>query len=228
MKKYLLLLSTLAIFIAPISANAGEYGLGVTIASNSLDTAGKEDIDNNGTTDATKNVSDDIFTGSVFAEYTAIDGDYGITFGVDFIPFDADIDRRSISQSALGDKDSGAASSGTNSVSASVEDHITFYVQPGVMMTENSMLYLTYGLISADINGQSTSLTHTDINESKTLDGTKIGIGMKYSDSNSGLFFKIDASETEYDSVSFTTDNDTKATADLDNTAIAISIGKTY
>ena len=36
-------------------------GLGVSIASNSLDTAGKEDIDSNGTIDATKNVSDDIF-----------------------------------------------------------------------------------------------------------------------------------------------------------------------
>ena len=228
MKKYLLLLSTLVIFITPLSANAGEYGLGVSIASNSLDTAGKEDIDSNGTTDATKNVSDDIFTGSVFAEYTAIEGDYGITFGVDLIPFDADIDRRSISQSSLKDKDSGAASSGTNSVSASVEDHITFYVQPGLMMTENSMLYLTYGLISADINGKSTSISHTDIDQSKTLDGTKIGIGMKYTDSNSGLFFKIDASETEYDTVSFTTDNNTKATADLDNTAIAISIGKIY
>ena len=126
MKKYLLLLSTLAILIAPVSANAGEYGLGVTIASNSLDTAGKEDIDSNGTIDATKNVSDDIFTGSVFVEYTAIEGDYGITFGVDYIPFDADVDRRSISQSSLKDKDSGAASSGTNSVSASIEDHLTF------------------------------------------------------------------------------------------------------
>jgi len=228
MKKYLLLLSTLAILIAPVSANAGEYGLGVTIASNSLDTAGKEDVDSNGTIDATKNVSDDIFTGSVFAEYTAIEGNYGITFGVDYIPFDADVDRRSISQSSLKDKDSGAASSGTNSVSASIEDHLTFYVQPGVMMTDNSMLYLTYGYVSADINGKSTSLSHTDIDQSKSLDGTKIGVGMKYSDSNSGLFFKIDASETEYDTVSFTTDNDTKATADLDNTAIAISIGKTY
>ena len=56
MKKYLLLLSTLAIFIAPISANAGEYGIGVTVASNSLDTSGKEDIDSNGTIDTTKNV----------------------------------------------------------------------------------------------------------------------------------------------------------------------------
>tara|TARA_B100001027_G_scaffold86275_1_gene59091 strand:- start:75 stop:761 length:687 start_codon:yes stop_codon:yes gene_type:complete len=228
MKKYLLLLSTLAILIAPVSANAGEYGLGVTIASNSLDTAGKEDVDSNGTIDATKNVSDDIFTGSVFAEYTAIEGNYGITFGVDYIPFDADVDRRSISQSSLKDKDSGAASSGTNSVSASIEDHLTFYVQPGVMMTDNSMLYLTYGYVSADINGKSTSLSHTDIDQSKSLDGTKIGVGMKYSDSNSGLFFKIDASETEYDTVSFTTDNNTKATADLDNTAIAISIGKIY
>ena len=126
------------------SANAGEYGLGVSIASNSLDTAGKEDIDSNGTTDATKNVSDDIFTGSVFAEYTAIEGDYGITFGVDFIPLDADVDRRSITQSSLKGKDDGAASSGTNSVSASIEDHITFYVQPGIMMSDNSMLYFSY------------------------------------------------------------------------------------
>ena len=228
MKKYLLLLSTLAILIAPVSANAGEYGLGVTIASNSLDTAGKEDVDSNGTIDATKNVSDDIFTGSVFAEYTAIDGDYGITFGVDYIPFDADVDRRSVSQSSLKGKNDGAATTGTNSVSASIEDHLTFYVQPGVMMTDKSMFYLTYGYVTADINGKSTSLTHTDIDQSKTLDGTKIGIGIKYSDTNSGLFFKIDASETEYDTVSFTTDNNTKATADLDNTAIAISVGKTF
>ena len=125
MKKYLLLLSTLAIFIAPISANAGEYGIGVTIASNSLDTAGKEDVDSNGTTDATKNVSDDIFTGSVFAEYTHIEGSYGITFGVDLIPFDADIDRRSITQTSLKGKGS-SETSGTNSVSASIEDHLTF------------------------------------------------------------------------------------------------------
>ena len=228
MKKYLLLLSVLGLFIAPLSANAGEYGVGVSIASNSLDTAGKEDIDSNGTIDGTKNVSDDIFTGSVFAEYTTIQGSYGIIFGVDYIPFDADIDRRSVTQSSLKGKADGAASTGTNSVSASVEDHITFYVQPGYMMTENSMLYLTAGLVSADINGQSTSLSHTNIDQSKTLDGTKIGIGMKYSDSDSGLFFKLDASETEYDTVSFTTSNNTKATADLDNTAIAISIGKTY
>ena len=82
--------------------------------------------------------------------------------------------------------------------------------------------------MTADINGKSTSLSHTDIDESKTLDGTKIGVGMKFSDSDSGLFYKLDVSETEYDTVSFTTDNDTKATADLDNTAIAISIGKIY
>ncbi|MDC3090024.1 hypothetical protein OA346_02105 [Candidatus Pelagibacter sp.] len=227
MKKYLLLLSMLGLFFAPLSANAGEYGLGVSIASNSLDTAGKEDIDSNGTIDTTKNVSDDIFTGSVFAEYTHVEGSYGITFGVDLIPFDLDVDRRSITQTSLKGKND-ASASGTNSVQASVENHLTFYVQPGIMMSDNSMLYLTAGLVSADINGQSTSISHTNVDESKTLDGTKIGIGMKYSDSNSGLFFKLDASETDYDPVSFTTDNSTKATADLDNTAIAISIGKTY
>ena len=61
MKKYLLLLSMIGLFITPMSANAaGEYGLGVTIASNSIDTAGKEDVDSNGSIDGTKNVSDDL------------------------------------------------------------------------------------------------------------------------------------------------------------------------
>ena len=227
MKKYLLLLSVLGLFIAPLSANAGEYGFGVTVASNSLDTAGKEDIDSNGTIDATKNVSDDIFTGSVFAEYTHIEGSYGIIFGVDYIPFEADIDRRSISQSSIKGKTT-SASSGTNSVSASVSDHLTLYLQPGYMMTPDSMLFATFGIVRADLDGKSTSLTHTDISSSKSLDGTKIGVGIKYTDSNSGLVFKIEASETEYDTATFVTSNNTKATADLDNTAVAISLGKTF
>ena len=39
---------------------------------------------------------------------------------------------------------------------------------------------------------------------------------------------KLDLSETSYDAVSFTTSNNTTATADLDNTAVALSIGKQF
>mgnify|MGYP000677350057 FL=1 len=54
-----------------------------------------------------------------------------------------------------------------------------------------------------------------------------MGFGVKRVADN-GLVLKLDVSETAYDAVSFTTSNNTTATADLDNTAIALSIGKQF
>jgi hypothetical protein len=72
------------------------------LSNNTLDTAGKEDTDNNGTIDATKNVTDDFAVGSIFAEFTNMGEKFGVTLGLDYIPFDADIDKRSISQTSMG------------------------------------------------------------------------------------------------------------------------------
>ena len=231
MKK--LLTSILATFILlslNVAANASGFGLGISISSNTLDTAGKEDVDNNGTIDDRKTVSDDIMIGSVFGEYSAtgINGSkLALTIGVDYIPFDADIDKRSITQSSLKAKADGAASTGTNSVSATVEDHYTVYLQPGFMINDSTTVYGTIGFSNATVNGKSVSLTHTDINKSQDLDGTVFGAGMKTVKDN-GLFIKLDYKETSYDSVSFTTSNNTKATADLDNETFALSIGKQF
>ena len=231
MKK--LLTSILATFILlslNVAANASGFGLGISISSNTLDTAGKEDVDNNGTIDDRKTVSDDIMIGSVFGEYSAtgINGSkLALTIGVDYIPFDADIDKRSITQSSLKAKADGAATTGTNSVSATVEDHYTVYFQPGFMINDSTTVYGTIGFSNATVNGKSVSLTHTDINKSQDLDGTVLGAGMKTVKDN-GLFIKLDYKETSYDSVSFTTSNNTKATADLDNETFALSIGKQF
>jgi hypothetical protein len=213
-----------------VSANASGFGMGISISSNTLDTAGKEDVDSNGTIDATKSVSDDIMIGSIFGEYSAtgINGSkLALTIGVDYIPFDADIDKRSITQSSLTAKADGAASTGTNSVEATVEDHYTVYLQPGFMINDSTTVYGTVGLSNATINGKSVSLTHTDINKSQDLDGTVLGVGVKTVKDN-GLFIKFDYKETSYDTVSFTTSNSTKATADLDNETFAFSIGKQF
>lgn len=227
MKKYILILSTFfGLIVAPTISNA--FTVGISLSDNSLDTAGKEDVDSNGTIDATKNVTDDFKIGSIFIENTAVaaNGRFGVTLGLDLIPFDADIDKRSISQSSVKGASDGAATSGTNSVEGTVEKHMTLYVQPGVMVG-GSMVYVTGGLVRADINGRSTSLSHTDINETKDLDGTKIGVGIKRELDN-GFVVKLDYAETSYDTVTFTTSNNTKATADLDNTAIALSIGRSF
>ena len=226
MKKIIFLFSTLFLMLSPAVVNAAGLAIGVSASSNTLDTAGKEDVDSNGTIDATKNVSDDITIGSIFAEFTNMGDRFGITLGVDYIPFDADIDKRSITQSELGDEDD-TASTGTNSVEGTVSDHMTIYIQPGYMIGDNTMLYGTFGFASATINGKSVSITHTDINKDQDLDGTKIGVGIKKV-FDSGLFIKADYSETEYDTITFTTSNSTKATADLDNTSLALSIGKQF
>lgn len=224
------ILATFMLLSLNVSANASGFGMGISISSNTLDTAGKEDVDSNGTIDATKNVSDDIMIGSVFGEYSAtgINGSkLALTIGVDYIPFDADIDKRSITQSSLKAKADGAASTGTNSVEATVEDHYTVYLQPGFMINDSTMLYGTVGFTNATINGKSVSLSHTDINKSQDLDGTVLGAGVKTVKDN-GFFIKFDYKETSYDTVSFTTSNSTKATADLDNETFALSIGKQF
>ena len=224
------ILATFMLLSLNVSANASGFGMGISISSNTLDTAGKEDVDSNGTIDATKNVSDKIMIGSIFGEYSAtgINGSkLALTIGVDYIPFDADIDKRSITQSSLKAKADGAASTGTNSVEATVEDHYTVYLQPGFMINDSTMLYGTVGFSNATINGKSVSLSHTDINKSQDLDGTVLGAGIKTVRDN-GLFIKLDYKETSYDTVSFTTSNSTKATADLDNETFALSIGKQF
>ena len=225
MKKYLLILSTtLALLFSPIASFA-EVTIGVTMSSNSLDTAGKEDVDSNGTIDATKNVTDDFLVGSVFLENTVMGDTLGLTIGVDYIPFDADIDKRSISQSSI--KDSSTVTTGTNSVEGTVEGHKTFYIQPGMRYGDSSMIYATFGIVMADINVKNVSISSTDLNKTVDLDGTKYGVGIKTVKDN-GLVIKLDYTDTSYDSVSFTTSNNTKATADLDNTALALSIGKQF
>ena len=226
MKKTLLFLSTFLLMLNPVVANASGWAVGVSISDNTLDTAGKEDVDSNGSIDATKNVSDNFAVGSIFVEYSNINDKYGVTFGVDYIPFDADIDKRSIAQSSVG-ADPGTVTTGNNSVEGTVKDHYTIYVQPGYMVSPSTMLYGTLGLATATVNGKSVSLSHTNINKDVNMDGTKVGVGVKHT-YDSGLFIKADYSETSYDTISFTTSNSTKATADLDNTSFGISIGKQF
>ena len=181
------------------SLQAAGFGMGATISLNELDTAGKEigsgtSGANDGATDpgAAKTVSDDFAIGSIFAEYTATDiqgSKLALTFGVDYIPFEADIDKRSITQEHI--KGSGTTkASGTNSVEGTVKDHYTWYLQPGFMVNPNTMIYGTFGYAQATVVGKTKSLTHTDINNSQDFDGTTTGIGMKQTRDN-GIFFKL-------------------------------------
>lgn len=228
MKKFITILTLILLTSSPFASHAaGGWAIGISASDNTLDTSGKEDVDNNGTIDARKTVTDDFAVGSIFAEFTNMGDRFGITLGVDYIPFDADIDKRSITQTTISTATAAVTTSGTNSVQGTVEDHYTLYIQPGFMIKPNTMLYGTLGYANATVNGKSTSLTHTNINQDKDLEGTKIGVGIKHVYDN-GIFVKADYAQTEYDTISFVTSNNTKATADLDNKSLGLSIGKQF
>ena len=209
-----------------VQVQAVTVGMGITMSTNDLSTLGTEDIDNNGTITTTKTFEDSVTAGSIFVETTFEFGSLGLTFGIDYIPMDADIDKRSISQSTIKAKAGGAASTGTNSARGTIKAHKTLYIQPGIMFGSN-IFYGTWGYATADVEGTTDIISSTNLKETKSLNGTKVGFGLKHV-RDDGICIKADYSETDYDSVSWVTSNSTKGTADIDNEQFAISLGKQF
>lgn len=232
--KVLLPLIGFLTFFVVSTANAGTFSMGVSAQLNDLDTAASEDIDNNGSTDETKSVSDTVATPSIFAEYSMDLMGANLTLGIDLIPLSAEIDKREITQTVCGAKAAGACGeggnnggSGNNSASGTIKNHITIYVQPSFEIAANTSAFLTAGFAMADVEGRSKSLSSTDISEDRDLEGWKFGLGLKHNLSDS-TFVKVDYSYTDYDAVSWTTTNSTKGTADIENSNIGLSIGTNF
>ena len=228
MKKILITLVSVFTFMA--SAQAIEVmnrAIGLNVSLNSIDTNLKDDVDSNGTTDTTKDISNDIGVASIFGEVSIGNGGAGmLTIGVDYIPVDAEFDSRSTTQSSLKAASDGAASSGTNSGNVEVSDHTTFYLRPTVMINDSTAVFATYGIISADAESQLKSVSSTDKTITQTIDGEKMGIGIRKV--RGGGFVQVELSETDYDAISATTSNSTRVTADIDTQAVTISFGKSF
>ena len=108
-----------AFAINTASADVGGIAVGISLSNNELDTTVTDDIDSNGTINTTKELTDTIKAGSIFAELTlAGSGPLAVTLGVDYIPVDADLDKRSTTQATIKGK-STSSSSGTNTGKAS-------------------------------------------------------------------------------------------------------------
>ena len=209
------------------SADMSGLSVGVSFSNNELDTLVTDDIDSNGTITTTKALTDSITAGSIFAELTlgGSSGPLAVTLGIDYIPVDADLDKRSASQASI--KGAGTSTSGTNTGKASLSDHFTVYIQPGYVVGGNTMFYGTLGYASADITATWESISSTNTTKVQSMNGVKIGVGVKRV-SDAGLFVKLDYSDTDYDKVSYVTTNNTTVTGDIDNQALSLSIGKSF
>ena len=220
MKKLVLSIVFLLGFSTTVYATGS---VGFTVSTGDVKSGVKDDIDNNGSTDTTKNLSNDISFASIFFEKAVNDN---MSIGVDFIPFEAEFESRSTTQSSLKDKDAGAATSGTNKGTADVSRHLTFYLQPQKEIRDGLKVFGTVGLVRADVESLVQSVSSTDKTVEQSLDGMKLGLGLK---KELGFgFVKLEYSETDYDEISATTSNSTKVTADIDTEVLALSVAKSF
>ena len=211
------------LFLLGLVSNSYATGsVGFTVSSADIKSTVKDDIDSNGTTDTTKNISNDAVFASIFFEKAINDN---ISVGVDLIPGTAEFESRSTSQSSIKQKGS-STTTGTNKGNADVSRHLTFYVQPQKEITGGLKVFGTVGLIKADVETRVVSISSTDKDVSQTLDGVKLGLGLK---KETGFgFIKLEYSETDYDDISATTTNSTKVTADIDTDILALSVAKSF
>ena len=211
------------LFLLGFSTTAYATGsAGFTISLGDVKSGLSDDIDNNGTTDTTKNISNDIVFGSIFFEKAINDN---MSVGVDFIPFEAEFESRSTSQSSIKEKGS-STTTGTNKGTADVSRHLTFYLQPQKEIRDGLKVFGTLGLVTADVESKVQSISSTDKTVEQSLDGMKLGLGLK---KETGFgFIKLEYSETDYDDVSVTTSNSTKVTADIDTEILALSVARSF
>jgi len=196
--------------------------VGFTISNADVKSGVSDDIDSNGTTNTTRNLSNEVTFGSIFFERALNDN---MSVGIDFIPFEAEFESRSTSQTSLKGK-SDATASGTNKGTADVSKHLTFYLQPQKEIRDGLKVFGTLGLVRADVESVVTSISSTNKTVEQSLDGTKLGLGLK---KETGFgFVKFEYSETNYDDVSVTTSNSTKVTADIDTEILALSVAKSF
>jgi opacity protein-like surface antigen len=220
-----------AIAIACLTGNvlAGTFGVGVAGSRVHISASGTEK-EASGTAALSGTVERDTaanqaFIGSMFAEYAF---DNGVTFGVDYIPGEADINDVKRSRTDASDANEADPADGTKTVNAQLSDHITYYAEVPV-----AGLYAKVGLAQVDVKVKHTS-TSTAANQStykdKTLDGLLLGLGYK-GDFGGSLYYKLEASYTDYDSYTNQStggDDAYNVSADMDVTQASLRLGYAF
>ena len=219
MKKLVL---SILFMLGLVTNSYADRSVGFTISNADVNSGVSDDIDSNGTTNTTRNLSNEVTFGSIFFEKALNDN---MSVGIDLIPFEAEFESRSTSQSSIKEKGS-STTTGTNKGTADVSNHLTFYIQPQKEIRDGLKVFGTLGLIKADVESKVQSVSSTDKTVDQSLDGLKLGVGLK---KETGFgFIKLEYSETDYDDVSVTTSNNTKVSADIDTEILALSVAKSF
>tara|TARA_X000000368_G_C23054962_1_gene723422 strand:- start:3235 stop:3930 length:696 start_codon:yes stop_codon:yes gene_type:complete len=231
MHKYILAIITTFCLITT-NAFAGSFGMGVAGTMASVSASGSESEDTNtGTEQSVRDATagNDFILGSVYAEYSFGDTEV-FTFGVDYIPGTADVNRTTLSRTdTTADANEGQQQDGKRTANAELSDHITYYAELGKM----NGIYGKVGFAQVDVKTKDTE-THagtSGLYPDKTLDAWTYGLGYKGEFGDRGVF-KIEGFMTDYDSYSATNNSGKTSTktvkADLDVVGASLRLGMKF
>lgn len=215
---------------SPVLADNWNVGLSASVAT--IDgTASDTQVNNAGTVVAqTRGATGGDATfpfGSVFLEYAkTIDKDLDIIFGLDYVPFKAEIESKSFSDSSI--EAATAATEGVRKAKLELENYSTLYIQPTYKIGGGTAVYGKAGYIHGDvkISGSNTA-TGSTINKKDNINGYIVGLGVQHNiDKN--LFVRLEGNFTAHDDVTATDSKGTKFTADSEMYAGKLSIGYSF
>ena len=234
-----MLIAAIAIVGLSTSAFAGTANIGIVTSMMTVDangtetdtlTAGGANVAD--TSIRNKAISDDVFTGSIFAEYT-IDAAWALTAGVEVTPGKANIGGN-FTRNDIEASNTNSEATLTNSVSRTVEatagNFGTAYIEAPLF----AGIYVRAGLsqMSVDYTTTSSATSAGSYTDQLDLKGTNFGVGIK--GNREGFVYKLAYEETDYDGFSLRSAGNSVAansnaiTGDLDTKGVRLSIGKSF
>ena len=164
--------------------------------------------------------------GSIFVEYAkTIDKNLDLIIGLDYVPFKAEIDSKSFSDTSL---EATTTGTGTRRAKLELENYATLYLQPTYKISGGTAVYGKVGYIHGDVKiSGSNAATSSTINDKDTLNGYVFGLGVQHN-INKNVFVRLEGNFTAHDDVTATDSKGTKFTADSEMYAGKLSIGYSF
>ena len=218
-------LSAASLLLTSVSvpALADNFNLGLSGSYGKFEASGNQTKD-----DVKKNQSGDAEFpfASIFVEYNkTMSKEWDVAFGLDYIPFSAEIDSRSDTDTNNSD---GNNVTGSRSATLDLKNHLTAYIQPSYNLGNGLAVFGKVGYSHADLDISTRNLSNSGtLNKKDDLEGYLVGIGMQ-KNIDKTLFVRLEANYTDYNTVTYVNSSGTRLTADPELWTAKISIGKSF
>lgn len=217
MKKLLSIVSSL-LFVTIVTAKAEGFGIGITGALHMFDVSGNEITRQSGQVN-TGSHDADVVIPELFIEMLT---DNGGAIGLAYIPTRDMGDKSRSDTSTAGDSED----TGTYTAKAELDNLVQIYADVPVTQFMGSTLYGKLGVQHATIKTLE-SLNSGSAYPDKDVFGYTVGLGLKGDLPYGSLYYKVDATYTDFEDYKADSDstNANKVSADLEDTAVKLSVG---